>query len=352
MKRFIYLLKCEFKLAMTALPIQIIAILQPTVLFLLMGAVLVEPTFDMNILDSNFQNSQPLIQAMEEVGSPIGEPYINPILVEPSSNENVPQVIEVTTEGNQSTAIQHYGLIDSNLVKNFRNRLTSAGLILWNERLGNQAIKIEQQPLLPRDVPFKLYFGMALLPAAVFIAAVFTGSVLTGQDFEFDTIAEYRLTPYPLMLPLAARLTRLLLTGLIGGCTLLLSIGFTTGYWPFNFLILLIILIPIGLSAAGLGVSAGLLFKRTIPSFVICLALSFALWILGSAFGLAQSFGGLYSALSALTINTHTVYLLFKQYYGFNATRPLFSASVITAITLVILLVTTRLYQKRLSSLE
>ena len=352
MKRFIYLLKCEFKLAVTALPIQIIAILQPTVLFLLMGAVLVEPTFDMNILASNSQNSQPLIQAMEEVGSPIGDPYINPIMTDPSSDENFPQVITVINEGDQSTAIQQYGLIDSNLVKNFRNRLTSAGLILWNERLGSQAVTIEEQPLLPRDVPFKVYFGLALLPAAVFIAAIFTGSVLTGQDFEFDTIAEYRLTPYPYSLPLAARLTRLLLTGLIGGCILVISIGFTTGYWPLNFLALLIILIPIGLSAAGLGVLAGLIFKRTIPSFVICLALSFTLWILGSAFGLAQSFGGLYSTLSSLTINTHTVNLLFKQYYGFNATRPLFSTSVIITITLIILLITTHLYHKRLSNLE
>ena len=352
MKRFVYLLKCEFKLAITALPIQIIAILQPTVLFLLMGAILVEPTFDMNILDTNSPQTRKLIQAMQEVGSPIGDPYINPIMMDPSSNESVPQIIDVISEGDQTTAIQQYSLIDSNLVKNFRNRLTSAGLRLWDEQLGSQVIKVQEHPLLPMDVPFKVYFGMALLPAAVFIAAIFTGSVLTGQDFEFDTIAEYRLTPYPYSLPLAARLTRLLLTGLIGGCILVLAIGFTTGYWPLNLFTLLLILTPIGLSAAGLGVSAGLLFKRTIPGFVICLALSFALWILGSAFGLAQSFGGLYSALSSLTINTHTVYLIFKQYYGFNATNPLFSTSVILSLTLIITLITTRLYHKRLSNLE
>jgi len=352
MRRFLLLLRNEFRLAVTALPIQVIAIIQPTILFLLMSVILVKPTFDMNIMASNSHQTHSLIQAMEMVGSPVGQPYINPIQVNTINKDSMQQIISVNKQGDSFLALQKYGFIDSNLVKNLRNRLTAASLILWNEDLGNQAITIQEHPALPIDVPFKVYFGMALLPTAVFIAAVFTGSVLTGQDFEFDTIAEYRLTPYPYSLCLAARLTRLLITGLLGGLVLVFFIGVTTYYWPTNILILLTYLIPIALCAAGIGVSAGLIFKRTIPSFVISLALSFTFWIMGSAFGLAKGFGGLYSFLSSLTLNTHTVYLLFKQYFGFNAIQPLPSVIFLITFTVLITSITIYLYRKQLSRLD
>ena len=115
---------------------------------------------------------------------------------------------------------------------------------------------------------------------------------------------------------------------------------------------LLISLIPIGITAAGLGILAGLVFKRTIPSFVISLALSFTLWILGSAFGLAQGFGGLYARLILLTINTHTVYLIFKQYFGFNAVPVMDSTIILIIIAASTTLITSAIYQKRLTSLE
>ena len=138
MARFRMLLVNEFKLFRTAIPIHLVAILQPTVMYLLLTVILVHPTFDMYVDQPTTDEGRALVSAMREVGSPIGAPYINPILIDWDGESVSRQVIAVRDLGGSPTAVQHYGLIDSNLVKNLRNRLTAAALRLW---------KIPQMPL-------------------------------------------------------------------------------------------------------------------------------------------------------------------------------------------------------------
>jgi hypothetical protein len=131
MKRFGLLLLNEFKLARTALPIHLVAILQPMLMYLLMTEVLVFATFDMYVTQPTTDEGRALVTAMREVGSPIGLPYIDPILV---AQEDVAQleatsprqIITVESRDGVPTAVQRLGLIDSNQVKNLRNRLTAA----------------------------------------------------------------------------------------------------------------------------------------------------------------------------------------------------------------------------------
>jgi len=82
MRRFLLLLANEFKLFRTSIPIHVVVIVQPTVLYLLMAVILVKPTFDMYVARPATETGQALVAAMKEVGSPIGDPYINPILVD------------------------------------------------------------------------------------------------------------------------------------------------------------------------------------------------------------------------------------------------------------------------------
>ena len=81
MGRFCLLLINEFKLFRTAIPIHLVAILQPTIMFVLMSAILVFPTFDMHVAQPLGDEETALVSAMTEVGSPIGLAYINPLPV-------------------------------------------------------------------------------------------------------------------------------------------------------------------------------------------------------------------------------------------------------------------------------
>jgi hypothetical protein len=245
------------------------------------------------------------------------------------------------------TAVQHYGLIDSNLVKNLRNRLTSAGLRLWNEELGDRAITVKEHPWLPRDVPYTVFFGMAMLPLTASLAASVLGAVLTAQEFEFRTILEYRLAPAPVALILGARLSRLVLSSLVAASILLVAVGLVNGIWPHSLWQVGLILLPVSAIAGCLGILAGLVIRKVILAFLVGLVSSFVGWLLGSAFGLAAGFGKEYAFISRLTPGTHAVELLFRHYYGTQIGAPLISALVLLSYTVGMVLLTSLAYRWR-----
>jgi hypothetical protein len=352
MTRFRLLLVNEFKLFRTAIPIHVVALFQPTVMYLLMSVILVHPTFDMYVDRPTTEAGRALVAAMEEVGSPIGLPYIQPIVVDWDGGEVARQVVAVQQRDGGQTAVQTYGLIDSNLVKNFRNRLTAAGLRLWNYELVNEAVVVEERPWLPRDVPYTVYFGMALLSMTAFLSASILGAFLTAQEFESQTIVEYRLAPVAVASILAARLTRLVISALISATILLVAVGLLTDYWPASPWLVGLILLPVAVIAGSLGVVAGLLMRRIIPAFLVGLVASFVGWIMGSAFGLAAGFGGWYERISRLTPFTHATELLFRQYYGASIGRPLVSVLFLVVLSAAMLVLVTIAYRWRVLGQE
>jgi ABC-type multidrug transport system permease subunit len=348
MRRFPLLLRNEVKLFRTAVPIHLVAILQPTVMYLLMTVILVHPTFDMNVARPSSDLGADLVAALEQVGSPIGQPYVYPIPVDWDGGDVTRQVIAVEERSGVPTAVQHYGLVDSNLVKNFRNRLTAAALRLWNAELGDRAVTIEQHAWLPRDVSYNVYFGMALLPMTTFLAAAVIGATLTAQEFEFRTVVEYRLAPAPLGLILGARLTRLALSALLSAGILLLVVGLVNDAWPGEIWLVGLILLPLAVMAGCLGIVAGLVLRKSIPAFLVGLVASFVGWIMGSSFGLAAGFGSWYERISRLTPFTHAVELLFPRYYGTPVGAPGVSALVLALMAGGMVALTAMVYRWRI----
>ena len=113
-----------------------------------------------------------------------------------------------------------------------------------------------------------------------------------------------------------------------------------------------LILLPVTVIAGCLGVLAGLLTRRSIPAFLVGLVGSFVGWILGSGFGLAAGFGGLYEAISRLTPFTHATELLFSQYYGASIGRPAASVLFLVATATVMLVLTGLAYRWRVMRQE
>jgi ABC-type multidrug transport system permease subunit len=347
MNRFVWLVRNEFKLALTAVPIHLIAIFQPTLMYLLMATIMVTPTFDMRVVESDALEEADLLAAMSQVGSPIGEPYINPILVD-ADDPIESQAISIERVDERLTAVQHYGYIDSNVVKNYRNRLTASVLRMWNQDLGGDAVTIAQYPWMPEEIPYITYFGLALLPMGAFIAAAMIGGYLTAQEFEFETITEYRLSPLRFGWVLAARLTRLVLTGLFAATFLILATGFVTGNWPNALLPIYLALLPVTMVAGCLGVLAGLLLRSTLPAFVLALGMAFGCWLLGNGFGLAAGFNRTYEFISRFTPNAHVVELTFPYYYfGYSVGKPGQSMVILFLMCVVVLAVVAFVYRRR-----
>jgi hypothetical protein len=215
--------------------------------------------------------------------------------------------------------------------------------------LGDRAVTIEEVPWLARDVSYNIYFGMAMLPMTVFLAASFIGAILTAQEFEFGTIAEYRLASTSVTVILGARLTRLVLTASISATVLLIAVGLRTGFWPRPLWRAGLGLLPAAMIAGCLGTLAGLLMRKVIPAFLIALVSSFVGWIMGSAFGLAAGFGGAYEFISRLTPFTHTVELLFPTYFGTDVGKPLISVFYLVFLVGGMLALTSLAYRWRVT---
>jgi len=350
-RRFFLLLLNEFRLFRTALVVHLIAVLQPTLMYILMTVIMVVPTFDMRVVQPENELGFDLISGMEKVGSPIGPDYINPILI-PQTDLGHRQVIEIVSPDGKPTALQRYGYIDSNLVKNLRNRLTAALLVLWNRELGSQAITVHEHPWLPQDVPYTVYFGLAMIPLAAYLAAALIGGYLMAQEFEHGTILEYRLCPTPYSLLLAAKITRLLLTGLAAAAILYLTLGLITGVWASSTPAVFVILLPLSLIAACIGLLAGLLTRSSLPSFLIGLASAFAFWLIGSGFGLAAGFSLSFERISRLIPNTPIIEMLFPYfYYGREvAANPTAAQLQLAGYCLVLLALLAAVYRQRVTS--
>jgi hypothetical protein len=317
MKRFFYLLFHEIILFRTNLAIHLVAVIQPVIFFIAMSSVLVNPTFDMKIEESESRYFDTFIQSMKSIVSPIGADYIRPE-IKAMNSEYYDQIIKLEKRENKLTAVQYFGLIDSNLVKNFRNRLKAVVLSLWNKSLEKRAVSIVEKPLFFKDFSYIIYYGLALIPMAAFIAAVFIGAVLTTQDFENRHILEYRLSSKSSLLCLSARFIKLFMLSLLASGLIIIATGIMTGHWPENIFFVLFVIILLSSIAGSIGIIAGLIFKRTIPAFVVGLTLSFAGWILGDAFGIASGFSDMYYTLSRFMPHSHAVELLFPGYFGIH----------------------------------
>lgn len=348
MKRFLLLLLNEFKFFRTALVVHLIAIIQPTLMYMLMAVIMVVPTFDMYVVEIKTEIGQDLVAAMGEVGSPIGPNYIKPILI-PQTDPALRQVIQVVSFNGNPTALQRYGYIDSNLVKNLRNRLTAATLMLWNRELATQAIYIDENPWLPLDVPYTVYFGMAMIPLAAYLASAMIGGYLMAQEFENGTILEYRLCPTSIYLLLAAKITRLCLTGLVAALFLYLTLGLITGMWASSTPGVFFILLPLTLIASCIGLLAGLLTRSSLPSFLVALSSAFGFWLLGSGFGLAAGFSPVFERISRLIPNTPIVEMLFPYFYFERqvATNPTAAQLQLLVYCLIFLVLVVVVYRWR-----
>ncbi len=345
MGRLLLLLRNELRLVRAAVPVHLLAVLQPPGMFLLLGLVFFTPTMDVEVNDPTSPLAQELVEAMDAVRSD-ELPYMRPVVRAGAEPDGVQRLTVEEVEGTP-TAVQRFGLVDGNTVKNHRNRLTAAQLAMWDARIQGQGVTVEERPWLPRDVPFLVFIGLALLPLGAFLSSAFVGAFSVAQDFERRTFLEYRLAPAPWVPVVFARLGRLLLISALGVGLMIPLEGAVTHHWPALGALPLVLAALAGVSLCGacVGMIAGLVLQDTIPSFLAALIASLASWVMGCAFGLPGIFGQLYDTLGLLSPNTHAVKLLFGAWYGVELQAPLLPAAALTlqgSLLLTVLLFTWR----------
>jgi ABC-type multidrug transport system permease subunit len=317
MKRLGLFLQSELKLLLVHRVVLMVALIQPALMYALMSMVFVEPTFDMNIQAAQTPQEEQYLQAMQRVGIESGVPYINPVITNDANW--IRQYVTMDTQENTLSVNQTFGNIDSNMIKNFRNRVTAAALIYWQDNLGDQAILIDQQPLLPRDVPYITYFGMALIPMGIFLGTAITSAIGTAFDFENGTILEMHMSPRPDWQYLLVQFMRMIVIGSLSAAINICAVGWISGVWPTGIYGIITPVWLLSLAGGSLGMLAGFITKKALPAFLISLVVSLLNWLFGNSFGLASGFAGWYETFSTFAPNRYLVEILFPHYYHVQA---------------------------------
>ena len=334
MKRFRLFLQSEIKLLMTHRVVLLVALIQPALMYALMSLVFVEPTFDLYVQAAQTPQEEHYMQAMQEVGIESGVPYINPVITDES--DWLRQYIAMDTQDEMLYVNQTFGNIDSNMIKNFRDRVTAAALIYWQDDLGDQAILIDQQPMLPKDVPYITYFGMALIPMGIFLGSAITSAMLTAYEFENGTIIEMYMSPRPDWQHMLIQFLRIIVIGLLSAVINICSVGWISGVWPKGILGIILPVCLLSIAGGSLGMLAGFITRKALPAFLISLVVSLLNWLFGNSFGLASGFAGWYETFSYFAPNRYLVELLFPHYYHVQAGSISLSWLVLSLVSILL----------------
>jgi len=326
-RRFWWLLQAEFRLTKGLLPFHFIGIVLPLVDFFLL--VQFGPTVALTMYTAADGSPQAarLVTAMASLraeGVPDGPYYIDPQPLPAGAQlgPTVQDAVEMQAHGEGVQVTHRFANIDSNLVKNYRNRLTGAALDVWEEELGGRAVALDLEPRYAIESGYARYFGMGLLVLAAFMSSVFIGASLMAKDFEDGTILEARLSPVSPALILAARLVRLVLTSLVAVGLAAGVTGVLLGIWPDDLWRFAGLMVLCTVTTASYGLTVGLLVRRLLPSFLLGLVTAVALWIVGGGFALPLVLGPALRALSRLAPTTYMIQLLIPLYYPGSASDP------------------------------
>ena len=115
-----------------------------------------------------------------------------------------------------------------------------------------------------------------------------------------------------------------------------------------------VILLPLTLIAACIGLLAGLLTRSSLPSFLIGLASAFAFWLIGSGFGLAAGFSPVFERVSRLIPNTPIIEMLFPYFYFGRdvAANPATAQIQLAGYCLLLLVLVAAVYRQRVLRME
>jgi len=326
-RRFWWLLQAEFRLTRGLLVFHFIGIMMPLIDFLLLSQLAPPVTFTMYTATDGSPQAARLVTAMAALradGVPDGPFYIDPQPLPAGAQlgSSIQDLVEMQAQEDRLLVTHRYANIDSNLVKNYRNRLTGAALDVWEEELGARAVTLELEPRYAIEPSFTRYFTMGLLVMAVFVSSVFIGAPLVAKDFEDGTILEARLSPVSPALILAARLVRVMLTSLVAVGLAAGLAGLYLGVWPsdgWRFAGLMVLYTVI---TASFGLTVGLLVRKILPAFLIGLVTTLVLWLVGGGFALPVILGPALQVVSRFAPTTYMMQLLFPLYYPGTTSTP------------------------------
>lgn len=181
--------------------------------------------------------------------------------------------------------------VNTNMTKNYRNRLTGAIDAWSSQALGGRAITVVESTTHSSDIEWSAAFALATIAFGVLFSGTLFGILALSEEWDAHTMVLFRLAPQPTALVVAAKLIAAVVKCLAAGLVLIGAVWAFTGETPAQAGVLVLALVLGYLTMAGVGVLVGLGSRSILTSFLFSLVLALVAWVGGGGLGPLFVFG-------------------------------------------------------------
>lgn len=323
-------------------PFNLATVISP-LLFLLAFAVMVSGGITIPVETQPAVSGSAFLQATAEYRAPDGTSYLE---LEAAPDEGAPDgrsadryIVEdelvVDEKGATGTVVHLVNDVNSNMTKNYANRLTGA-LVDYIDAGGDAGtIEVIEQTRYEEDIPWDESFAVSTLVFGAMLAGLLFGQLSMTSEWENATTKLLVLSPRPaasiVASKVAAAFVKAFVAGLVlvGVVALMYGRGIASAPWLVAALCLMYV------AFASLGLALGIAVRSTMTAFLVSLVTSLCLWVAGGGFGDLSYFGEAAQVVGAVNPATYALDAVRYAYFGGVADlMPLIALAVGAAATL------------------
>lgn len=322
MKRILLIIKKELVSVKGNLPFNIVTIIIP-LLFMFMFAVLLNQGISSAVLVSPGSSDSQFTNYLNNYSTPYGVNYFKPTAAEDVTQltgySNKIEVIEEPHMVNnqvQGKIVQYFADINTNVTKNYQNRLDGAVASYLKNFMNNQWISVNEFPQFEKDISWSLSYSLNSIVFGMMLTGLLFGSLSFTQEAENDIFKFLILSPMNPVSILTGKICSGVIKGFVSTGIFTMILAASMSKLPDNWGIFILGVLLTYILIISLGLIIGMLASSTLPAFFLSLVISLTLWIAGGGFGSLALFSEFVQELAVLNPATHILNIIRYSYFG------------------------------------
>lgn len=323
-------------------PFNLATVVSP-LLFLFAFAVMVSGGITIPVETQPTSSESAFLQATAEYAAPDGTPYLE---LEDAPTDGAPDgrsadryvVVDepaVGEDGATGEIVHLVNDVNSNMTKNYANRLTGALVDYVDANRDAATVEIVEQARYEEDIPWDESFAVSTLVFGAMLAGLLFGQLSMTSEWENATAKLLVLSPRPATSVAASKVVAAFLKALVAGAVLVGVVALMYGRALASAPWLVAALCLMYVVFASLGLALGIAVRSTMTAFLVSLVTALCLWVAGGGFGDLSYFGEAAQAVGAANPATYALDAVRYAYFGGVADpTPLIVLAVGAAATL------------------
>jgi ABC-2 type transport system permease protein len=297
----------------SALAFHLIALASPILVFLVFNQNLSQDiSFPVSLGREEAESS--FIAYLPEYTNPAGTPYYR---IDPDSGAaqiEAPLDISVENEEIRGHVTQVLNGFNTNMIKNYRNRLHGAVYGYLLEVLPHRVIRIDESPLHETEPLWAHYFGVTILAFAALLSSALFGSLAFAMDGPLAVLGPLCSSHHGQVF--AGKTVVVFLKSVMASILYISVVRLLLSDLPRPSVAAMLVIPVLCLLGTWLGMLVGNLVRDTTVSFIVTLILALVLWILGGGFGTTMASGATMALISRLNPVTGIIQALSYAWFG------------------------------------